>query len=168
KILADKRLIENAEQVKIIEKQIDYTYRLIEHKRKIIGRWQNDNIQKIYKDDQIKMLEQENMDMERKMIDWIKVNQRLLRIFEAMKDREVEMIYAAERCKQRNIQAREECSKMQTYILTISKTLDEVFISNTSSSSITLHNEENKSKQSVCMTTTTTKKKKQQKPNEIN
>ncbi|VDN88861.1 unnamed protein product, partial [Brugia pahangi] len=49
KILADKRLIENAEQVKIIEKQIDYTYRLIEHKRKIIGRWQNDNIQKIYK-----------------------------------------------------------------------------------------------------------------------
>ncbi|KAK6102912.1 hypothetical protein QQG55_10375 [Brugia pahangi] len=168
KILADKRLIENAEQVKIIEKQIDYTYRLIEHKRKIIGRWQNDNIQKIYKDDQIKMLEQENMDMERKMIDWIKVNQRLLRIFEAMKDREVEMIYAAERCKQRNIQAREECSKMQTYILTISKTLDEVFISNTSSSSITLHNEENKSKQSVCMTTTTTTKKKQQKPNEVN
>ncbi|EJW78533.1 hypothetical protein WUBG_10558 [Wuchereria bancrofti] len=86
KILADKRLLENAQQVKIIEKQIEYTYRLIEHKRKII--------------------EQENMDMEKKMIDWLKVNQRLLRIFEAMKDREVEMIYAAERCKQRNIQAR--------------------------------------------------------------
>uniref|UniRef100_A0AAF5Q612 Uncharacterized protein n=1 Tax=Wuchereria bancrofti TaxID=6293 RepID=A0AAF5Q612_WUCBA len=37
---------------------------------------------------------------------------------------------------------------MQTYILTISKTLDEVFITNTSSSSITLHSEENESKQS--------------------
>lgn len=52
------------------------------------------------------MLEQENMDMEKKMAQWLKVNQRLLGIFEVMKDREVEIIFAMERCKQRNIQAR--------------------------------------------------------------
>ncbi|VDM93976.1 unnamed protein product, partial [Onchocerca ochengi] len=57
-------------------------------------------------DDQLNMLEQENMDIEKKMAEWLKVNQRLLSIFEAMKDREIEMIFATERCKQRNIQAR--------------------------------------------------------------
>lgn len=44
----------------------------------------------------------------------------------------------------------EECNQMQTRILTISKRLDEISmhnITNTSSSSITLHNQENELKQ---------------------
>uniref|UniRef100_A0A8R1TNC9 Snurportin-1 n=1 Tax=Onchocerca volvulus TaxID=6282 RepID=A0A8R1TNC9_ONCVO len=146
KILADKRLLENAQQVKIIERQIEYTQRLIEHKRKIIGTWQNGIAQKVYKDDQLNMLEQENMDIEKKMAEWLKVNQRLLSIFEAMKDREIEMIFATERCKQRNIQAGEECSKMQANILRISRRLDKNSmhnITNTSSTSITLNSQEN-------------------------
>lgn len=52
------------------------------------------------------MLEQENLDTERKMTEWFKENRRLLGIFEAMKDREIEMIFAAERCLQRNRLAR--------------------------------------------------------------
>ncbi|KAM3720023.1 Chaperonin GroEL [Dirofilaria immitis] len=143
KILADKRLLENAQQVKTIEKQIEYTHRLIEHKRKIIGTWQNNTIEKVCKNGQLTMLEQENMDMEKKLAEWLKMNQRLLGIFEMMKDHEMEMIFAAERCKQRNIQ--EECCKMQTDILTISKRLDDISmynITNTSSSSITLHSQE--------------------------
>lgn len=52
------------------------------------------------------MLEKENLDMEKKMTEWLKVNQQLMNIFEAMKDREVEIIFAMERCKQRNIQTR--------------------------------------------------------------
>ncbi|EFO13305.1 hypothetical protein LOAG_15225, partial [Loa loa] len=150
KILADRRLLENAQQVKIIEKQIKYTQHLIEHKRKTISKWQNGSAQKIYKDNQLSMLEQENKDLEKKMVDWLKVNQRLLNIFEMMKDHEMTMIFATERCKQRNIQAREECNKIQTHILTISKRLDDINmhnINNTSSSSITLHSEENGLKQ---------------------
>lgn len=41
--------MENAQQVKIIEKQIEHTHRLIAHKRKIIGTWQNDTIQRVHK-----------------------------------------------------------------------------------------------------------------------
>ncbi|CAG9533986.1 unnamed protein product [Cercopithifilaria johnstoni] len=154
KILADKRLLENAQQVKVIEKQIEYTHRLITHKRKIIDTWQNGTIQKVHKEGQLKLLEEENLDMEKKMTEWLKVNQRLLNIFDAIKDREVEMIFATERCKQRNMQVREECSQMQTHILAISKRLDEINmrnITNTSSSSITLHSQENelKRKQSL-------------------
>ncbi|KAL3993757.1 hypothetical protein ACH3XW_18890 [Acanthocheilonema viteae] len=160
KILADKRLFENAQQVKIIEKQIEYTHRLIAHKRKIIGTWQNGTVQKVHKEDQLRMLEEENLDMEKKMTEWLKVNQRLLNIFEAMKDREVEMIFATERCKQRNMQIREECSEMQTHILKISRRLDEMSVHNvinTSSSSITLHSQENelKRKQSMAAMTET-------------
>ncbi|VDN34215.1 unnamed protein product [Gongylonema pulchrum] len=103
--MADKRLLENAQQVKIIEEQIEYTHRLLENKRILVGRWQNDVMQKVHKEDLL-VLEQENLDMERKMVDWCKENQRLLGIFQAMKDREVEMIFAAERCLQRNRRAR--------------------------------------------------------------
>uniref|UniRef100_A0A0R3RSL7 Coiled-coil domain-containing protein 62 n=1 Tax=Elaeophora elaphi TaxID=1147741 RepID=A0A0R3RSL7_9BILA len=149
KILADKRLLENAQQVKVIEKQIEYTNRLIAHKRKIISAWQNDAIQKVHKEGQLKMLEEENLDMEKKMTEWLKVNQRLSDIYEVIKDREVEVIFATERCKQRNLQAREECSEMQAHIFAISKKLDEISVrnlTNTSSSSITLHSQEDELK----------------------
>lgn len=52
------------------------------------------------------MLEEENLDMKKKMTEWLKVNQRLLNIFEEMKDREVEMIFVAERYKQQNAKLR--------------------------------------------------------------
>uniref|UniRef100_A0A915PV07 Nucleolar protein 6 n=1 Tax=Setaria digitata TaxID=48799 RepID=A0A915PV07_9BILA len=147
KILADKRLLENAQQVKMIGKQIEYTNRLIKHKRKTVTIWQNGTVQKVYKENEIKMLEQENIHMERKMTDWLKLNQRLLGIFEMMKDREIEMTFTAERCLQRNIQARDDCSMMQTRILTLSKMLDENSLcisTNGSSSSITFSSQDNK------------------------
>ncbi|VDK80889.1 unnamed protein product [Litomosoides sigmodontis] len=149
KILADKRLLENVQQVKVIEKQIEYTHHLIAHKRKIIRSLQNGTIQKVHKERQLRMLEEENLDMKKKMTEWLKVNQRLLNIFEEMKDREVEMIFVAERCKQRNVQLREECGQMQEHMLAISKRLDEIGmgnVSDTSSSSIILHNEANELK----------------------
>ncbi|VDO58665.1 unnamed protein product [Onchocerca flexuosa] len=100
----------------------------------------------LFQNGQLSMLEQENMDIEKKMAEWLKVNQRLLSIFEVMKDREIEMIFATERCKQRNIHAREECSQMQSNILRISKRLDENSMhstTHTSSTSITLNSQEN-------------------------
>lgn len=151
KILADKRLLENAHQVKVIQQQIEYTHRVLEHKRKVISRWQSTGLQKVHKEDLLQ-LEVENMNTERKIVDWVKENRRLLKIFEAMKNQEIELVFAIERCLHRNRQAREECNEMQSQILALSRMLDERSVQNNtnttssiSTTAITLNNDQSAS-----------------------